>query len=212
MAFNINTFKSEIEQGGYLRGHTFNVLITIPPNIPNLSSFSSISSQLRLRIDETKSPQITQLAVDVARYGIGTTQKQPFGAQFQDTALSILCDRGGDIWRFWHEWLNYIYGFTGSGPSSYPTYTVAYKSDYATTMDIEIYDQLGDSAIKFTLNDAFPVQLREIPLDWKEEGTLIYLDAIISYKDYYVSNTVTTSMNTTSSYTSNPSATQLITV
>jgi hypothetical protein len=198
MPFNINEFKANIEDFGYLKTNQFEVLVTPPPilfgdNLNMLGTPTAVGDVLynsRFRIEQVKAPGISLTSSDIARYGIGTTQKQPFNAQFSDLTFSILVDGYGDTWQFWYNWIRAIYEFNGTESSffgfgnSLPTYTLEYKENYATTMQIVIYDTYGNSIQRLNLYDAFPSSLRDIQLGWDSSNNLMRISVSITYSGY----------------------------
>jgi hypothetical protein len=98
-------------------------------------------------------------------------------------------DHYGEIWQYWYNWLNLIFGFNGlesaNGPTSnsFPNYQAEYKDNYSTVMQIIVYDHFGNSIQKINLYEAFPVAMREMPLSWGD-GSLMRLNLSISYTSY----------------------------
>lgn len=202
MAFNVNNIKFNTEAFGYLKRNKFEVFVQTPPmfrgkslNINGFeSNVTSINSILRYRIEQVKAPGAFLLSSDVRRYGIGTTQKMPYSAQFFDTTLSIIVDRRTALWDFWYNWVNAIFNFNGQEPNGNnintgprnPTYTTKYKEDYATTMMIVIYDDFGNRVKTINLYDAFPSSVSETTLNWGDSQNLLRLSISITYSAYSV--------------------------
>lgn len=187
MPFNINEFKADISDKGYLKSNLFEVYIT-PPRISGVSS--ELARHMSHRIEQVRAPGINFMSADINRYGVGPTQKQPFNAQFNEISFTILCDNYGDIWQFWHDWLRYIYDFTplaspGNGNIiSQSNYSLKYKDDYSTTMSIVVYDVGGSASKRIDLYQAFPTSIREIPLSWEDSNNLIKLGVSVTFKEY----------------------------
>jgi hypothetical protein len=212
MPFNIDTFRNQIANKGYLTNNKFEVIVTPPPMIlggffSNLANFNfgnlltsvgdvvsaaSVTSQLKYRIDQIRVPGVSLMSADVQRYGSGTTQKMPFQSQMNEITISMTSDGFGDIWQFWYNWLRGINEFTGTTSSligvgtSLPSYTTEYKDNYSTTMEIVIYDPYGMPTIKIDLFEAFPVAIRDIPLSWGDSGNLMSLNVSISFTDFTI--------------------------
>lgn len=202
MTFNINEFSSQIQANGYIKPHDYNLIIYMPPILSGKTIFSSSSSSisagsaiplLSMRINECRSPLITLIASDVSRYGVGPIQKQPHNAQFQDMWISIICDKYGTIWNFWHTWLNSIFAFSppynatgGTIINGYASYTTEYKSNYSTNMLLTIYDQIANIILEFNMSMAFPIQMREVALSWNTQNEIVMLNIDLSYKDYSI--------------------------
>jgi len=198
MPFNINSFKANIEDNGYLKTNQFEVFVTPPPILvgKNLNMLGTpigvknVIEGMRFRIEQVRAPGISLVSSDVSRYGIGPTQKQPFNAQYQDLSFSIFVDGFGDTWQFWYNWIRTIFQFNGSentfiseGSNRLPTYTAEYKQNYSTTMQIVIYDTYGNSIQKINLYEAWPSSIREIALTWGQ-GDLMRISVSITYSGF----------------------------
>lgn len=195
MPFNIETFKSSLEQDGYLKTSNYQVIIAPPPvmrnDAVNGQSVNGIASNMTFKIDSVRSPSVSLNSTDIARYGIGVTQKQVFGAQMGEISFSVISDKYGDIWSFWHEWIRSIFDFTGDAygtgisTNRIATYVSEYKDNYATTMQIIVFDPFGNIAQTIDIYDAFPTNMREINLSW-DTDELIRLNISMAFKEYTI--------------------------
>ena len=112
MPFNIDSFKSNIDNNGYLKNNQFEVILNPPPvlldtslnNLGTPRNVRNITDALRFRIEQVRVPGVNLLMTDVNRYGVGPTQKQPINAMFNETSFSILVDGYGEIWQLWYNW------------------------------------------------------------------------------------------------------------
>lgn len=204
MPFNINDFKANIEDYGYLRANQFEVFIQPPPimfgnmlnNNGSLSELKEITDLQTFRIDQVRAPGISLASADVSRYGAGPTQKQPFNAQFNEIHFSILSDDQAVVWQYWYNWVRSIYEFTGTESSGFgevnriPTYLSEYKSNYSTIMQIVMYDQEGNTVQRINLYEAFPTAIGEVPLAWGDTGNMIKINVAIAYTDYTIVSSV----------------------
>lgn len=198
MPFNISTFKSHINKSGYLLNNKYEFYINPPPVLAgrsvrtptNESTSTNIVEMIKFRADDMSAPGIALMTADIQRYGIGPTQKYPISAQINEINVSLLCDRMGALWTFWHEWVNIVYehgGFKGAPGNmpSIPKYTADYKDNYSTTAQILVYDQPGKLVKDISLFEAFPVAIREVPLDWNA-SELLKIDVTLTYKEFIV--------------------------
>ena len=204
MPFNINDFKANIEDYGYLKTNQFEVYIQ-PPNIlfgtamnsnGIISQINEVTDLQTFRIDQVRAPGISLASADVSRYGAGPTQKQPFNAQFNEISFSVLCDNQAVVWQYWYNWVRAIYEFNGTEDSGFgeinrfATYLSEYKSNYSTTMQIVMYDQEGNTVQRINLYEAFPTAIRDIPLGWGDDGNMIKIDLNIAFTEYTIVNSV----------------------
>lgn len=200
MPFNIDGLKANIENFGYLKNNSFEVLVAPPPilqgrNINILgtpANVKNIIDNLTFRIEQVRSPGINLALAQVNRYGYGVTQPMPYNAQLQDTTFSILVDGFGEIWQFWYNWTRAIFEYSGNDSSRVgtanrlPSYLTEYKDNYSTTMQIVIYDTFGNAIQRVNLHEAFPSAMREIPLGWNDNQNLMRLSVSISFTEFTI--------------------------
>lgn len=200
MSFNIQTFKSNINSFGYLQDYLFEVVITNPNVLLNESINLSgtpertdrIAQNMKFRIEQVRAPGIALLMGDIARYGIGPTQKMPFNAAYSnEITLSVLSDKEGQIWQYWHLWLRSIFEFNGventinlvrNAPANFNT---AYKDEYSTTIEIIVYDKTKKVAQKIKLLEAFPTSMRDTQFSWGASDLLRFAVSI-TYSSYII--------------------------
>jgi hypothetical protein len=178
MPFNIDTFKSEIEQNGYMKNNHFRVTLR-PPRIFNQTA---VANAISFRAESIKAPGIQLLVADNNRYGVGPTQKQPFSAQYSDNSMSIICDSYGRIWNFWYEWARRIFEFNGV-ENGLPNYVTEYKDNYSTTIQVTSYDVSGEPIQEFNMFEAFPTNIGEVGFNWGN-SELTKLNVGFTYSGY----------------------------
>ena len=135
MPFNINNFRTNIRDFGYLNNNNFAVLVQTPPilngallgNQGTPTSIQQISQNMSFRIDQIRAPGISIASADIARYGIGPTQKQPTAGQFQELYFSVLCDQYSEIWQYWYNWTRLVFEYNGTSAGQAPSYSANYK-------------------------------------------------------------------------------------
>lgn len=199
MPFNIQGFKENLNSYGYLDNNSFDVIIKTPNILQNAvlnnqgtsSDIYRIAKNLKLRVEQIRAPGIQLMTSQIQRYGIGTVQNMPINAQFQDIYLTLLVDHYSEIWQYWYNWTNLVFGFNGlesaNGPTvnSFPSYQAEYKDNYSTVVQIIIYDHFGNAIQKINLYEAFPSAIREVPLAWGD-GNLMRLNVTMSYTSYAI--------------------------
>ena len=211
MSFNINNFKENISNYGYIKNSKFEVFVQAPAILQNSTlnvngrqtAVSDLNSLLRYRIDQVRAPGASLLSTDTNRYSIGPTQKMPYNAQFFDTTFSVLLDQNTDLWDFWYNWVNSIFNFNGQEPNGnnlitggrIPTYTLKYKDQYSSTMMIVIYNDFGETVKTINLYDAFPSSVREIPLAWNDQQGLMRLAISITYSQFSIVGSNVSNLN-----------------
>ena len=205
MSFNVNRFKQNINDFGYLKNNKFEVFVQSPKFLQNKyirigrreTNINDLNNLLRFRIEQVIAPGVSLQSIDTSRYGVGPTQKMPYNAQYFDTTFSVLLDKNTDLWDFWYNWTNGIFNFNGQEPdgnnvfegSWIPTYSVEYKDEYSSTMMIVIYNDVGETVKTINLYEAFPSSIKNIPLGWNDNVNLMRLAISVTYSNYTIVGT-----------------------
>lgn len=196
MPFNIDTFKTNISDFGYLQNNRFSIVLTPPPllsgSLDNNGSsipITDIANQMKFRIEEVKLPGINLLTINNNRYGVGPAQKQPYSAQFNQNNFTIISDGYGAIWQFWHNWARKVFDFTSTeNNSSTPaSYASNYKSEYSSSISLNVYDLFGSEIMKVDMLEAFPVAVYDTPLSWGNNNDLMKINISLAFKEYILS-------------------------
>lgn len=187
MAFNIQNFSAEISKRGTLQNNKFKVRIAIPASLLSISRYSNAQEILEFRANEVSVPGVTMDTSDYRRYGIGPIQKTATNVRFTEIDVSFIETRDSYVHRFFYDWTNFIFDYSGSGPNREvrPTFTSEYKANYATTVEIMVFNNSGTSdgsldtsgadsvpVSTIKLFDAFPVALSDVGLDWSSTNQL----------------------------------------
>jgi len=193
MPFNINSFRTNLRDYGYLDNNSFSVMVQTPPALFNAflgnqgtpTSMYKIAQNMEFRIDQVRVPGISLLTADVQRYGVGPIQKQPLSAQYSEINFSILCDHYCEIWQYWYNWTRTVFQYNGTSGGFAPSYTAEYKQNYASTIVIFIYDHFGNIIQKVNFFEAYPTALREVPLGWGDPN-LMKMNISMIYTEYTI--------------------------
>ena len=187
MGFSISDFKSSMDKAGVLRSHSYMVMINPPPSLGNYDT-----AQLTLRCDSVNMPGINFMTQDgIYRYGYGPAEVMPYNVMFTPVTMSLMVDRAASQYTFFNLWMNSIFdmnmqgGILGGKPSSSP-YEVAYKKDYAVTMNMFVYNETADKVIELTFQEAYPLLMQDTPLAWGEQQSIIRLQISMAYKTFYM--------------------------
>ncbi len=198
MAFNISSFKTNIADSGFLQTNRFEVMVTPPPvmrnkalnNLGTSINVNTITQLMTFRCESARLPGVNLTLNPNARYGIGPNQNFVHNAEFKDTQICLLADGYGDIYQFWYQWIRACFQHNGvdsatvGQSSQLPSYTAAYKDDYAGVISINVYDAHGNGIMRVNLNQAFPFCLDEVPLNWGDNNNLMRLNVGLTFKDY----------------------------
>jgi len=202
MPFNVNNFRQNIAQNGYLRTNSFRVIVTPPSMLRNsaVNTFGTptptknIADELSFRVEQIRTPGISLETADIHKYSVGPSRKVPVNAKFQEVELTILSDGYGNIWQFWHNWINNIFNFTSTTNLSsgrfqvneLANYSAEYMSNYSTNMGIIVYDSFGNGIMRIDFFEAYPIAFREVQLNWGEQRGLIKLGVTMTFSEYVI--------------------------
>lgn len=197
--FNVNEFRQNVSQNGFLQTNRFKVEIPVPnvlsgsfnSNRPSAVSSTDTSQLLTFRAEQVKAPGITLNTSDVFRYGVGVRQAMPYSGSYTENVISFISDGYGDIWSFWYLWLNEIFQFagaddfrgTGRSTNSLPSYELDYKENYATKITVTVYDNYGNEVQIINMWDAFPVSINDTQLNWGSNNQALRVTVGLSFKE-----------------------------
>lgn len=195
MPFNISEFSASIAEYGVLQNNKFLVYFASPRSIQDSSyntqgdSGFSLNTEriIQMRAEQARLPGIVALTKDVNRFGVGVVQKMPFNAQFTDTSITFIADANAEIYKYFYSWITSIVDFNGSNTQrGVATYKVGYKDDYATDIQIIVFDNYGNMVKTVTLYEAYPNTMNDIPLDWNNNNTLMKITVGFTFKEWSI--------------------------
>jgi len=183
MAFDVNAFKQNIGNYGTLQNNKFEVSIPVNAALGKISTMGSsdLAKLMTFRACDTALPGLKIQTGDNLIYGIGPAQKMPYNITYTDSTISFISDANGEIYNFFYGWLNYIIQFSTINNGGIPSFQLAYKDNYTTSITIKTFENEGNPVMTHTLNKAFPTYLEEIPLSWENGSNLMKVTVGISY-------------------------------
>ena len=156
MAGNINDFKASFTKD-VARTNRFDVEIPVPLTlIPYVSSARS----LIYRCETAQFPGRTFATTEQKTYG--PIEKFPYLNTYNDLDLTFIVDDDMSQKVFFDAWMSYI------NPLYNNNYR--YKGDYATTLVINQYDVSGEKTYSINLNEAFPISMNQMDLNWGDDS------------------------------------------
>jgi len=181
MAFNVNEILGAVNSvGGLSKSSKFLVNISSPFN-PN--------SRISFYCDSASLPGIGWQTDEIKPSGYGIVQKRPIGVIFQDVNLSFFNDAEGRVLKYFHTWMQSIFNFNQqTNPNataqglSYNTFQ--YPSDYYGTVEIVHFDDTGSDIVTYTLNEAYPIIVGDVQLDWGATDHLVKLPITFTYTSW----------------------------
>ena len=115
------------------------------------------------------------------RYGYGSIERRPVMPQYQEISLFFLADAGGEIWRFFKNWLKLI---VNNDANDGEIYTLSYKDQYLSDLELTVFDVRGETAFVVTLIDAFPIQLGKLDLKWSDNNQVMRIPVVFTYTNW----------------------------
>jgi hypothetical protein len=194
MAFSINEMMSHINgRNGLSKSSKFMAYFRKYPNgIATLGEERDLS----FLCDAVSVPGIAYQSDDIRSSGYGNIQKRPYATIYQDVTLNFFCDNDGVVVDFMHKWLQAVFNFNNSSSQTSTTAsglapnTFAYPQDYFGTIEIIQYfdqDETEEEVFSVKLEEAYPISMGDIHLDWNNQDTLTKISVTFTYT-YWTSN------------------------
>lgn len=195
--FNINNFKSNINDYGTLRSAHVAVYIFFDNrfgfSVPN-SSFAGMLQDLHFMGEATNIPGVSLATTEIRRHGYGVIEKKPYVPIFTDINVVFRSDKKGELYYFFQTWMKMIVNFDGRASINSVTgvlpgqslYEVAYKENYSATIAIYVMDNQGNEPLQIMLTEAYPIFLGEIPLAWQATNDYVKIPVRFTFKDWYL--------------------------
>lgn len=197
--FNVEVFKSEIsKRNGIMRNNRF-LMTFVPPTVSVLAmtegqDTASIGRSMEYWCEAVALPGYQLVSGDVRRWTYGPHEKRPFGPNVVPLQTLFLSDGNGDMFKFFHSWMNNIiphYVSTSfdapqdGSPKMYP-YEIRYKNEYVTDIHIYVYDESGKEKLHYVIKEAFPSHVIDIPMAWEATNSHMKFQVTFDYLDWYL--------------------------
>lgn len=185
MPFNVSEMMATMNaNGGFSKASKFLVRITPPASL-----FSNINNDFVFFCDSASLPGLSFQSDEIRMAGYGNTEKRPYAPIFQDVSVTFFNDTDGRVLSFLHLWQQSIYNFNDkTNPNATArklvNNTFAYPGGtdgYYGTVEIIHYDDTKREIINYGLNEAFPISVGDIQLDWNMNDQLIKVPVTFSY-------------------------------
>jgi hypothetical protein len=190
MAFNVYEMLGTLDEaGGFTKASKFFVEIYPPRAL-------AVSPTLFFLCESSNLPGITLQTEDVKVYGYGVNEKRASGIDFNGNMLplSFFNDSNGKVLTFFHRWIQSIYNFNlninPAGTSrGVPMNTLSYPKEYYGIVNISHFDDSGEQIIQYTLNEAYPVAIGDVPVDWGLSDQIVRIPISFAY-GYWTAETL----------------------
>lgn len=173
--FDIEAFKSELSsKTGPMRVNKF-LLTFSSPRI--MIDHMNINRNIEYWCQSVNVPGYLIGTHDVRRWTYGPVEKRPWTPNFTQLQCLFVNDNDDNINTFFNTWMSRIIPHNTSrgintiqqGNTSY-AYELEYKQNYATDLNIFIYNELGEVRSNIICTEAHPTQIVDVPLHWGETG------------------------------------------
>ena len=158
---NINEFIGHVEKNGLAKTNKFTIFINKPFAAPDNGPFNDGKSRdFKFSCESIEFPGRGLLTSDNRIYG--TSFKTPYGNDYQEITLTLLCDRELSEKRYFDNWIEFI------NPSS--SFDFQYRDDYVT--DLKIMQMQDDGATTYicSLLEAYPLSVGALSANWSDDG------------------------------------------
>lgn len=199
--FNIQRLKSQIHSNnGLMRPNLFLVRITNPPCV---EINTEVGSQLLCSSATLPGKMLT--VQPHRRLGYGPEDRRVTNAVMPDVTLTFFIGNNGQPLTYFNEWFEYMfYTNVTKGPMArsakdQPVFTVGFRNKYCVPIEIITYDQMQNNILKYTLHEAFPMQIGDVSLAWAENDSFASLAVNFTYRYYTLDTLPAPEVNTATS-------------
>tara|TARA_Y100000310_G_C20704127_1_gene833297 strand:+ start:24743 stop:25420 length:678 start_codon:yes stop_codon:yes gene_type:complete len=187
--FNQNLF--DTNRAAAARGvRDLQIILTVDDSV-------NISRDLKFYCSSTNLPGKNINTIDNRRLGYGDIQKMPISRTYDNFTASFFCDNQYGVMKFFHNWLNLIVDNSVEVGDFNPVAgsildnirrpekahrEITYKEDYQTRIRLTTFNERGEQTHRYTLHEAFPVQIGSVDVGWEENDTLLQLPIEFTYR------------------------------
>lgn len=145
-------------------------------------TISEVGERVLIFCDEVSLPGAQSNTGSIVRHPGANPIYYPTNPIYNDLQLSFMCDAEMQALNFLTKWRQKIYKKVGR------SYQVNYPSDYECKIIIEKNEptsssEVGNTPVKYTLNDAWPYSVDAIPLSYGS-SQLVKVTANFYYRDW----------------------------
>lgn len=188
MAFDIREIKSVIDYyGGLSKKPYFAVRMTSPRFLS-----SNYARDFEYLCTSANLPGLHFDTVPVRPLGYGTPELRPYDMVTNNIRCDLLVDSEGRAFNYFHQWMGNINNFgidrrTTSNSTGLNYYEFAYPEEYESVLEViafnndDYIDEQEITVVKYTLNQAFPVDIGDIEVSWNSENEINILPVTFAY-------------------------------
>lgn len=184
--FNIQNFIAKVGESDLMRTTLFLTNFNHCNDMLRLNYGSGDLETVRLMTEAFSLPGVSFATSDnIRRYGYGQIEARPHTPIFSDIAFSFLVDGKGQIFKYFHNWMHSTipFGSMDDGNKN-ERYLVSYKTDYATDIELLVYNPAAQQIMVCRLRDAHPVAVDPIQMSWGSNDEVARLIVTFKFTDY----------------------------
>lgn len=198
--FNIADFKAVLSKKYITPSNKFQVRIPMPVGLQN-GPYFPIVRDLEFWCEAVSIPGITLQTHNVsARYSYGPEEFRPYNVVMQPIECVFINDGLGDNWTFFQRWMGMIFNFNMSGginatsgqisqgvgvEQKYTPYKLAYRDEYLTDIQIQIFNAEGLVVKNIMAREAFPYQMNISNMNWADNDTYSKIHVAFAFTDWF---------------------------
>ena len=172
MAFSISELSSKLGQHGIQKGSLFRMRVQLPPGLAILQLPTAMPARdLEFYCRSVTLPEFDVETAEIAHQGFGAVTRRPQSMNFPVLATVFTVDGDMKIPSLFHRWSQLIinYDRTGGNQSEVSgalPFEMGYKRDYATTMQVDIFNEYDEDIYTYEFSDAYPINVGSMEAAW----------------------------------------------
>lgn len=184
MTFNVQEMISSLSKSGTAKSSHFEVFIT---------GVDGDERGLATRCDTAELPGRTLTTTETRFGNYGPVAKVAYGQVYTDVTMSFILSedlREKEYFEKWHATCVGTGAFEGESTASDfygfgygAEFLVGYWDNYVGTIEIRQYGSAGDLRSIHTLNQAYPIIIGSLPMNWSDDN-ILKLSVTFAYKNY----------------------------
>lgn len=175
MGFNVNDMVASLNKSGFAKPSHFEVFIQGGGDIET-------ERELSYRAETVDIPGRSISSVEHKFQNYGPVNKVAYGAIYGDVTVQFLVSQDMREKEYFEIWQEKMVG-TGAFADGQAQYNTKYFDDYAGTIEIRQYGSHGNLHSIHTLNEAYPLIVNPITMNWAEDGAA-RMGVTFAYRNY----------------------------
>lgn len=175
MGFNVNTMVSSLNKSGVAKNSHFEVFIQGGGDI-------STERELSYRAETVDIPGRSISSMEHKFQNYGPINKVAYGSIYGDVTVQFIMSQDMREKEYFEIWQDKMVG-TGAFADGQPQFNTKYFDNYAGTVEIRQYGSHGNLHSIHTLNEAYPLIINPITMNWSEDNAA-RLGVTFAYRNY----------------------------